>query len=214
MLLIIDNLFFNPRIHHRSGPHLASQFQAAWAEIGSHHFRCSCTARRRDDQTTNGACANHQYAFAGQLARLFYCMNSDRQRFRKGHHVCRHAPIVRNTLLRFYHHVFRKTAIHMWIELRAAHKAHGAAQILMAGKAHLALIAGAGRVHSNRLANFQLAACWHFADHANKLMANHHRMLEDRHPRAAMLIVVDIRATDAAASDLHDDIMFIMLDFT
>ncbi|ETA87056.1 hypothetical protein A628_03005 [Salmonella enterica subsp. enterica serovar Cubana str. 76814] len=102
----------------------------------------------------------------------------------------------------------------MRIELRAAHKAHGAAQILMAEKAHLALIAGAGRVHRNRLAHFQVAACWHFADHANKLMANHHRMLEDRHPRAAMLIVVNIRATDAAAGDLHDDVMFTVLDFT
>ncbi len=45
-------------------------------------------------------------------------------------------------------------------------------------------------------------------------MANHHRMLEDRHPRATMLIVKVISGTDAAAGNLHDDVMFTVLDFT
>ncbi len=51
----------------------------------------------------------------------------------------------------------------MRIELaRAAHKTHGARTILMAGRHALALIAGAGRVHRNRLAHFSrclLALC-------------------------------------------------------
>jgi hypothetical protein len=39
-------------------------------------------------------------------------------------------------------------------------------------------------------------------------------MFEDRHPCPAMLIVMNIRATDTAAGDLYDNVIFTVFDFT
>ncbi len=106
--------------------------------------------------------------------------------FRKGHHVCGHAPVIRNAFARFYHHVFRKTAIHMRIGTRCPLSASGRTQIFDGRKGTSSLCCRGWLQPSGPLSESLPAG---FADHAQQTHVVLHQLTRDG-MRAAMLMVM------------------------
>ena len=87
---------------------------------------------------------------------------------------------------------------------RAAVETHIEAMLLQAGLAEAALAAGQAGVDRDAHAGFQrLNAAAGFLDNAGRFMAENQRLLQADRAEPAMLVIMQVRAADAAGLDAN-----------
>jgi hypothetical protein len=100
-----------------------------------------------------------------------------------------------------------ESALDMGHRHGAAIEAHVEALVRQAAQAEAAMPAGAARVHGDAVARFH--ACHvrrHFGDRAGDLMAEDHRLAHAHGAEAAMVVIMQVGAADAARLDAHGDL--------
>ena len=151
-----------------------------------------------------GPGARHQHALAEQRAGALGGMQADRERLGEGGLGRRDArrDLHRLPLLDDEH--VAEAALHMREAHRAAVEQHVGAVLLLAHLAVAAMAAGPARIDRDAVARLHardLAA--DRLDPAGDLMAEDHRLAHADRAEAAMQIVVQVRAADAAGLDPH-----------
>ena len=90
----------------------------------------------------------------------------------------------------------------------AAEKSHVQAVVVLASLAEAALAAGPRGRNGDPLAYLQAGDCRaHCVDHARDFMAQGHGLADAHRTKAAVLVVVQVRATDAPKGDLDPQLL-------
>src|SRR5271168_1135865 len=102
-----------------------------------------------------------------------------------------------------------KRALHMWETHRAAIETHIETMVLPALEAELARVAGEARVHRDPIADRDAASLGADGlDDARDLMAEHHRLAQPHDSEAAVIVIMQVRAADAAGGNAHERLRF------
>ena len=120
------------------------------------------------------------------------------------------AQVVRNgmRLAGINDQFFAECALDVGKRHGAAVKTHKQAVVVLPSLAKLATPAGPGRGNGDALADLQavdLAA--HSLNNTRNLMAQGHRLLDAHRAKTAMLVVMQVRAANAAKSHLHQQLL-------
>ena len=182
---------------------LARNRQRRVGNIGHDDFRSAAIAGHDDHQRADRPASGHQHALAEQRARLLAGVKADRQRLSHRGFAERERIGDRHGLRRIDRDVFAKPALHVRHPHRAAHEAHVQALIAHPFAAMDTDAAGLARIHGHPNARLEMRhAAADCGDYAGYFMSKRHRLLDPHRAEAAMMVVVQVRAADAAGGDL------------
>ena len=189
-------------------PHALGDLQCAVGNIGGDDGGGTRMAGGQNRQAANGAAAGDQHFGARQRARALDGMQAHSQRFGKSGHF-RPQTIAHGHGLAFMaHQPLAKPALHMRKTHRGAEKPHIQTMRLQAQLAKPALPARQRRIDRHALAELDMGRGTAEPHHgAGDFMTQNHRLLDPHGAKSALVVIMQIRAANAAALDFHLDLM-------
>ena len=176
-------------------------------DVGRDDFRRARAPRRDDAERADRPGAGNDHALAEQFARAPRGVQANRERLGHRGFAQRHALGDRLGLRLVADQHFAKRALHMREAHRAAVEAHVEAMVLLALEAIAAMVARAARIDRDARAGLDpLDLRADGLDDARDFVAEDHRLAQAHRSEAAVVVIMQVRAADAAEGDAHANV--------
>ena len=177
-------------------------------QVGRHHFACAGVAGDEDRQGADRAGPGHQNPLAQQCSGLSRAVQANGQRLGKGGVFQPHAGRQLDRLVPGADQHLAEPALHVREAHGAAEEAHVETVARRSFEAEAASAAGSARVDRYVVAGLHVGHGGANHHHlASDLVARDQRFADADRAEAAVLVVVQVRAADAAVADAHLDVV-------